>query len=122
MTEKHEIIDNLLTEFYKKENARPIPSEFQSSLMMKVRSSKPSPIEEWLSDNLWIVLTSIVAAGFVAYIIFTKQTFPRVTNQKDLITAFSMQRSIWIQLGFLLATGLCVYLMQALNLKDQADS
>lgn len=122
MADKHEKIDNLLTEFYKKENSRPIPSGFQSSLMAKVRSSKPSPIEEWLSDNLWIVLTSIAAAGFIAYIIITKQTFPRVTSQKDLVTAFSMQKQIWIQLGFLLATGLCVYLMQALNLKDQADS
>jgi phage shock protein PspC (stress-responsive transcriptional regulator) len=122
MAEKHEKIDNLLTEFYKKENARPIPSEFQSSLMAKVRSVKPSPVEEWLSDNLWIVLTSIVAAGFIAYIIITKQTFPRVTSQKDLLTALSMQRSIWIQLGFFLATGLCVYLMQALSLRDQADS
>jgi hypothetical protein len=122
MTEKHGKIDNLLTEFYKKENARPIPTGFQSSLMAKVRSTKQSPIEEWLSDNLWIVLTSIAAAGFIAYVIITKQTFPRVSNQKEILTALSMQKPIWIQLGFLFATGLCVYLMQALNLKDQADS
>jgi dipeptide/tripeptide permease len=122
MTEKHEKIDSVLTEFYKKENSRPIPPGFQSNLMAKVRSSKSSPVEEWLSDNLWIVLTSIAAVGFIAYVIITKQTFPRVSNQKDLLTSFSEQRSIWIQLGFLFATGLCVYLMQAVNLKDQADS
>lgn len=122
MAEKHEKIDNVLTEFYKKENSRPIPPGFRTSLMAKVRLSKPSPVEEWLSDNLWIVLTSIAAAGCIAYILITKQTFPRFSNQKEIINALSMQKPIWVQLGFLLATGLCVYLMQALNLKDQAES